>query len=200
MNFRQLITGITVLCLGTAMTGCSRSPQVNFYTLGTITGAKPAEPLSAPPAVSVTQISLPDLVDRPQLVERLTGNRVEILEMQRWAEPLKDGIARLLVDTLANRLASDLVTAYPQTGVREPDYKVTLDIRRLDATSDLVYLDAVWNVSRTSGGSIKTGRSNVQENRGREGYEALVAAYNRAIVSAGSDIVGAIRADRAAGQ
>lgn len=198
MNFRKLVTGITVLCLGTALTGCSRSPQVSFYTLGTITGVKAAEPSNTAPSIAVTQVSLPDLVDRPQLVERLTGNRVEILETQRWAEPLKDGITRLLVDTLANRLASDLVSAYPQSGAREPDYKVTLDIRRLDATSDLVYMDAVWSVRRTSGGSIKTGRSNVRESRGREGYEALVAACNRAIVSTGSDIAGAIRADRAA--
>ncbi len=198
MNFRKLSIGITLLCLWTVITACSRSPQVSFYTLGTVAASKPAEPLNAPPTVLVTQISLPDLVDRPQLVERLTGNRVEILEMQRWAEPLKDGITRLLVDTLANRLASDLVTAYPHSGAAEPDYRVTLDIRRLDATNDMVYMDALWSLRRTSGGVVKTGRSNVQEIRGKEGYEALVAAYNRAIVSAGSDIAGAIRADRAA--
>lgn len=171
--------------------------------------------------MSLANITLPDLVDRPQLVERVTGNRVEILETHRWAEPLKNGISRLLAEKIASQLGSDLISVYPQNSASEPDYRVVVDIQRFESIGDSVSVDAVWSIRRTAAGEpnpdkqdkcveeVKlcrnsaeniffpaiSGRSQVHETRGGEGYDALVAAYNRAIVSVGNDIAQTISTD-----
>src|ERR1035437_3617495 len=129
MIMRKYIAGMAVLFFtASTLAGCTRSPRVSFYTLGSATGTKTVNTAKGAPSVSVANITLPDLVDRPQLVERVTGNRVEILETHRWAEPLKNGISRLLAENLASQLGSDLVTVYPQNSATDPDYRVVVDI------------------------------------------------------------------------
>lgn len=219
MMIRHAITGLALVCFGAAaVTGCSRSPRVSFYTLGGAAAPAKADPSQSAPSVSVANITLPDLVDRPQLVERMTGSRVEIRETHRWAEPLKSGISRLLAENLASQLGSNRVTTYPQNAAGDPDYRVFVDIQRFEATGDSVSVDAVWSIRRTTSGTAgpdtqntcvdvgsasrksaghesmpaKTGRSQVIERRGGEGYEALMAAYNRALASVSSDIATSI--------
>jgi uncharacterized lipoprotein YmbA len=221
MILRNFITGITALCIAAALTGCSRSPRVSFYTLGSAERATTVSTAKGAPSVSVANITLPDLVNRPQLIERVNASRVEILETHRWAEPLKNGISRLLAETLANQLGSDRVTSYLQNSDNNPDYKVFLDIQRFEAMGTTVTVDAIWTIRRTPTGTsdsdkpdtcgtevllcqqsgginlllTKSGRSQVRESSAGDGYEALVAAYNRAMISVGNDIAQTIRTD-----
>ena len=202
MMIRQLIICIAALFFSAALTGCSRSPRVSFYTLGGAEKVTTVNPSKSAPSVTVANLTLPDLVDRPQMVERVNGNRVEILETHRWAEPLKNSILRLLAENLANQLGSNLVTAYPQNPASEPDYRVVVDIQRFESMGDKVSVDATWSIRPRANPDktdnlllTKTGRSQVSESRGRESYEALVAAYNRAIASISNDIAEIIRTD-----
>lgn len=195
MIIRQFSTGVIVIGVGAALlAGCSRSPRVSFYTLGDAAVTASVNPSKSPPSVSLVKVTLPELVDRPQMVERFGDNRVEFLESHRWAEPLKVGIARLLGQSLGNQIGSDRVTAYPQTSAGDPDFRVSVDIQQFEALEDSISLDAIWTIRRTVAGISKTGRSRVREPRGG-GYEALVAAYNRAIVSLGKEMAQTIISD-----
>lgn len=206
MILRQYISAVTLLCFGALLNGCGRSPQVSFYTLGTSAKVTAPHTSKSGPSVYVAAVTLPAVVDRPQLVENVSVNRLEILESHRWAEPLRGGISRLLVENLASQLGTDMVAAYPQISNGEPDYRVAVDIQRFESLGDSVSVDAFWSIRRAAVSPsdsgkpdkvpfIRTGRSQPRESRGGQGYEALVAAYNRALVSVGSDIAQAIRAD-----
>lgn len=220
MIVRQFTTGIMVICVCAALTGCSRSPRVSFYTLGNASVNTTVNPSNGAPSLSVANITLPDLVDRPQLVEYVTGNRVEILDTHRWAEPLKNGISRLLVESLASQLETDKVAAYPNT-INDPTYRIFVDIQRFESMGDTVSVEAIWTIRRTPVVApgpdkqdkcvneavscqnsseynflhTKTGRSQFHESKGGEGYDSLVAAYNRAILSVSKDIAQAIRSE-----
>ena len=69
------------------LAACGSSPKPNMYTL--LDGVVPSAGKSAGLSVAVMPASVPDLIDRPQMVVRQAGNRVQILEQQRWAEPLR---------------------------------------------------------------------------------------------------------------
>ena len=194
------LAGIGIaLCLAAACAGCSRSPRVNFYTLepGVRVGAAAA---AAVPAVAVGPVTLPELVDRPQLVVRVAANRVEILETQRWAEPLKSGIPRLIAEELGRLLGSSRVSSYLQHAGAGADYRVLLDFQRFEASSgEAVTVEVVWSVRRSAGGVAKTGRALVREPVAALGYDPLVAAYGRALLAVSGDLAQAIRADAAEG-
>lgn len=188
---RWLVTLTLILGVASLLAGCSRSPRVNYYVLEPV--AKPEAAFFArnTPTIAIAPITLPEMVDRPQMVVRADGARVEILEMHRWAEPLKSGIPRLLAENLSRLLGSAQVTAYPANGAGEAEYRIFVDIPRFESTADSVAVEAAWTI-RPAQGFQKTGRSQVTEPRGGEGYEALVSAYNRALAALSRDIAQAI--------
>ena len=198
---RHIKAGLPAVCLLLALAGCSRSPRVTFYTLEPAAPVEARSASAADPAIAVGPVTLPEVVDRPQLVVRVAANRVEILESQRWAEPLKSELPRLIAENLGRLLGSSRVSSYLQHDGVNADYRVLLDIRRFEAApGENVTVEAAWSLSRTAGGTPKTGRSLVREPVGTEGYDALVAAYGKALLAVSADLAGAIRAEAATGR
>ncbi len=153
----------------------------------------------AGPAIAVGPITLPEMVDRPQLVVRVAANRVEILEAQRWAEPLKDEIPRLVARNLGRLLGSNRVSSYRQFAGAAPDYRVLLDIVRFDCLPGReVTVEAAWSLRRHAGGAARHGRSLLREQVQGEGYEPLVAALQRALVGLSGDLARAVQEEAAA--
>ncbi|MDA8415356.1 MAG: PqiC family protein [Desulfobacteraceae bacterium] len=192
---------IVAACLAIATAGCSRSPRVTFYTLepGTVSGTT-VTAWSAP-AVAVGPVTLPELVDRPQLVVRVAANRVEILETQRWAEPLKSEIPRILAENLRRLLGSTRVSTYLQNTAVDADYRVLVDIQRFESSpGESVTVEAAWSLRRAAGGGRKTGHSLVREPVDAIGYDPLVAAYGRAFLAVSRDLAEAIRAETSPGK
>jgi uncharacterized protein len=200
MMMRRSLTAMMTLCLTAALlTGCSRSPRVTFYTLSAT--ATPEATAAAPAADSVTvgPVTLPSLVDQPQLVVRTSLNQVDILEIQRWAEPLKSVIPRIIAANLAVLLPQARVSSYPQIANLNADYRIQVDIQLLEMTAgEGVVLDALWSVRSAGEGKPKTGRSVVNEPTGAGGYDALVAAQSRALAALSRDLAQALRAVSAA--
>lgn len=189
--------GIAISSLVTAaLVGCASSPEPRFYTLSA--GGTPANDSTgkavAEYSVAVGPVTLPEIVDRPQLVVRIGVNQVEFVEQHRWAGPLRTEIPRVVAENLAQLLGARQVVTYPQSTSRDPDYRVLLDIQRFDsALGQEVTINALWAVRSGSGGEPRTGRSVVREPAGGEGYDALVAAHGRALASVSRDIAESIR-------
>lgn len=170
--------------------GCSRSARTNFYTLAAMAPPAAATSLRQTPSLAVDTITLPEFVDRPQLVMAYGDNRVEILEMEQWAESLKNAIPRILAENLSRQLGLDRVAAYPQHAGSDADYHLVVDFQRFAATSRSVDLDALWTVRRV-GSAPLTGRCRVHEAHDG-GYDSVAAAYSRALSSVSGDIARAM--------
>lgn len=197
---RTLAVWMATVCLAFAAAACSRSPRVTFYTLEPGARAETVAAATAVPAVSVGPITLPEIVDRPQLVVRVAANRVEILETHRWAEPLKSEIPRLIAENLRHLLGSSRVSSHLQHVGAEADLRVLVDIQRFESSpGEAVTVEAVWSLRRATGGGQKTGRSLVREPVDAVGYDPMVAAYSRALHAVSRDLAGAIRAETASG-
>lgn len=196
---RSFIVGVLAVTLVVAVVGCSRSPQVTFYTLGS---GLPVEVAKAGPIVVVGPVTLPELVDRPQLVLRIAAHRVDILESHRWGESLKSEISRLIAENLGGLLGSGRVSSYLQQSGADAEYRVVVVIKRFEATpGEAVVIEADWSLRQASGGARITGHSYRHEPFatpvGAEGYDPLVAAYGRALLTISGDIAKAIRVEAA---
>lgn len=199
MSMRTHRTLPAVIALALLACACSRSPRASFYTLVPAAAPRVQAPAGTSPAVSVGPVTLPELVDRPQLVVRVAQNRVEVLETHRWAEPLKSEIPRLMARDLGRLLGSDRVSSYGQSAAADAGYRVLVDVVRFEPSpGDSVALEALWSVRRP-GGEKRRGRSLVQEKVTGAGYEPLVAACSRALALVSADIADAIRAEAVTG-
>jgi hypothetical protein len=177
--------------------GCASAPKEQFYTLSNGSGDRPALP-AQDYAVAVGPVYVPDVVDRPHLVLRMGGSEVRISEQVRWAEPLKEGIARAVATDLARDLQNGRVSPRAAPGSGEPDYRVTLDVQDFDSVlGKAATLEVMWTVRRVKDGEVRTGRMRVQQPVANDSYDALVSAHARALSEVSRSIAEMIRSSRA---
>jgi len=180
------------LALSIILYGCASSPPSQFYTLSAT-----AAPALTPVAQSGYRIvvgpaTVPESLDRPQLVVRMSENRVTLVEQARWAEPLSSAIPAVLAENLGRLLNSSGVMAYPQNP-EHFDYQVLIEVLRFDSVpDDAATVEVAWTL-RALNGERRYGRTLVRERVEGAGYEALVAAHSRALRAVSAEIADAVR-------
>lgn len=176
---RTLLVAAAMLVIA----GCGSPPTPRFYTL-----SPQASPTVAPaaavdrPRIRIGPVSLPESVNRPQFVTRTSATEVAIAEQHRWAGPLKDEVPRTLAADLAHLTGNPHISADPFAAATSGDYRVTVDFQRFEGVlgGDVV-LEALWTVRAFNGDAVSSGRSDVREAAGAAGYDAMAAAYRRAL-------------------
>lgn len=177
------------LSIAVLLVGCAGiSPPERFYTLQALIADAAA---SDRPTyrVAVAPVTVPDLVDRPQFVLRVSPQRVAIMEQSRWVEPLKGAIAGAMAGNLA-RLLGDA-----QVGSRNDaaDVRVQLDVLAFESEPGIAAsIEMTWIVRA---GQDKTISGRVSEREAVSGgaHEALVAAHETILARISRRIAADIR-------
>jgi len=176
----------------TLIAGCASSSPTRFYTLSS--NLTPAAMSQANYSVSVGPVSVPAAVDRPQIVIRTGPNKVFIDEFDRWASPLKDDIARVIVENLVSMLGTAQVTLFPQSIATDASYRAMIDVLRFDSEpGKAATLDALWTVSSAKDRRSHRGRTTLAEPTQGGDYAALVAAHSRTLGQLSAEIAKKIR-------
>jgi uncharacterized protein len=193
------LTAIAAFCIFAGLAaGCASSPVTRFYTLSA--AAAPAA-TSSQLSVVVGPVSVPAVVDRPQIVVTTGPNQVRLEEFNRWASPLQNNISRVVAENLVAMLGTPLVILFSQPLGVGADYRAAIEVQRFEsAPGEAATLDAVWTVSRTKDGKSQTGRTTVREVASDKGYDTLAAAHSRALARLSRDIADAVGALDRAGQ
>jgi len=180
---------LTLVLLG----GCGSSPKSSFYTLSSV---RPQEPVDTgtPVAITIGIVTVPDIVDRPQLVLRVDANQVSLAEFDRWADPLKSQIRRVIVADLALQFPGTLVSGSPQNVDQASTYHVSFDVQSFESMpGEAASVSVLWSVRPPKPGTPLSGRTVAREPTGVGGDDALVAAHSRALATVSRDIATAIR-------
>jgi uncharacterized lipoprotein YmbA len=196
---------IVPLVLAVVIPGCanlgSGTAKSRYYVLSPASppaaqgAAAPAATLAAPgPIVGVGPVEIPGYLDRPQMVTRTESTEITLEEFHRWAEPLGDMTARVLAQDIALSLPGSRTLLHPWGAAETVDARVQVTILRLDGFKgkDAV-LEAAWLLSRGKGAPLLVRRSVLTETIGPDTYEALVAAWSRALAALGKEIAAAVR-------
>jgi len=178
--------------------GCASTPPSHFYTLSAT--AAPSTAAVSSLVIVVGPVSVPAVVDRPEIVVSSGSNELKLDEFNRWASPLQDNLSRVIAENLVAILGTRRVTLFPQMPSTAAQYRVAIEVHGFEsAIGTSTTLDAVWTVRRTTDGSAETGRTAVRESVRDNSYDALAAAHSLAVARLSQDIADAVRAlDRAA--
>jgi hypothetical protein len=186
-----------MLALAGTLLGACKSPATNFYTLS------PDESLSStgasrPITAVIGPVTIPEVVDRPQIVTRIADNEVAVNEFDRWAQPLGGDIGRVIASDLGALLNSQQISVFD--AVRDPAvvWHVRLDVMRFESVPGRdVTVDVIWAVRPPGKARAVTGRSVARESVAGPGFEAMIAAHDRALASVSRDIAAAVQASPA---
>jgi uncharacterized protein len=136
-----------LILLALSGSGClGSSPASRFYTLSTIAPKEGQGDARTGPVmkVRVAPVTLPEGVDRPQLVRRTGANTVAVEEFDRWVEPLDALLRSTLVQDLGALLPEAQVLGDAVPGLAT-DRTVVVAVNGLELSGQ-VTLDAVWFV------------------------------------------------------
>lgn len=181
----------TALWLALAAGGCGNSMPVRYYAL------------EAPSAIirsthetriSVGPLTLPEAIDRPQMVLRVGTNQLVIDDGHRWSAPLKRDIPRVLAAQLARRLPDTQFVAVSQQAALDADFRLLLDIQRFDSIlGDAAEIEILWTLKSKDREILGSGEISVRETMAEPSHAALAAAHSRALARIAERLEPALR-------
>ncbi len=178
-----------------ASAGCGSSPT-RFYALSPLPqGGGPTGGVArSGPALGIGPVSVPERLNRPEIVTWVGDNTLRLAEFDVWAAPLQDSITRVLAENLSVLLPTDRATIFPWASDTPIDYEVRVEVSRLDgALGGECSLIARWSILRRADKQMKAGRSSHTEPAG-DAYATFVAAQSRLVASLSRDIAAALGA------
>ncbi len=190
-----LFTVLAVMLIGCTGT----SGPATFYMLRSIEGSR--ESLSTPVegkslSVLVGPITLPNYLDRNQMVTVAGKNEMALDEFNRWVESLQDGFYRVLLEDLSWLLKTPEVYRYDREGSSSaPDYQVVVDVTRFDCRpGEDAVLTAFWTVIGKEGSASGIRRKSVfHAPISATGFPGIVDAQNQTLTALSREIDTAIQ-------
>lgn len=126
------------------LAGCGSSPTHNYYLLHADTPSNTAAESAL--SLGIGPVSVPEYLNRSALVYSGEGNRLHVARLERWAEPLQDGIPRVLGLNLATALGTQDLRPHPWQRSQQPELAVQVWILELDVREGHAQLVAEWRL------------------------------------------------------
>jgi uncharacterized lipoprotein YmbA len=184
-----------------SLAGCS-TQETHHYTLATY--ALPAVPaVTGGPAITVGvgPVSLPDYIDRDEIVLRLSDYRVDLLTFELWAAPLQQRFPQVLVADMQTQMPFARVVAFPPLMPTPADVQIEVDVQQFDIdVAGTAVLIANWRLRGpggqplTAAGSATSGQAQVTANATGATMPARVAALSEAVAKLGRVLADAVLA------
>lgn len=201
---------IRIVLLALLLGGCADTPPTRFYVLSAMSDqAAPAPGKGI--AIGIGPVTLPQYLNRPQIVTRIGGNRLDFAEFDQWGGDLNDNVTRVLAANLSSLLKTDRVSHYPWKDEAPIDVQVTIDVASFERDADgSSVLTAYWSVVDPHEGEVKLMRRSSYRDSGEaagpvataqpstgpggqtQPYDAVVSGMSRNLEALSRDIASAI--------
>jgi uncharacterized lipoprotein YmbA len=184
-TLRGIVPVILVLCL----TACGSSPPTSYYTLDPVYSG-PTLADMGDLRIGVGPFIFPDLLDRPQIVLRGTGNEVIVSEFDRWADDLDGRFQAIVARNLVIATGTDHVYEHPWRDNFDVDYRILGIVDQFSADSGgTVRLRIRWVVQDSSGkDTLATHEGVYNESTDPDDFGSIAAAMSRAAASSAADM------------
>ncbi|BAN36245.1 hypothetical protein SCD_n02437 [Sulfuricella denitrificans skB26] len=172
------------------LAACATPAKTRYYTLSGVSPPSATEVTGVPDyRVAIGPVTVPDALDRQQIVLRVAPNRNAILDDERWSEPLKREIPRVLAEEVGQRLPAARVAVYLQYGGQGADYRVLIDVLSFESVpGESITLEAAWSVRNRAGERLREAHSVFVERVNAPGVTPLVSAHAKALDALGREI------------
>ena len=195
----RLMPRVVLLTLGLLLAGCGTSPPNNFYVLSAHEFPAPS---GATPTLGVGPVTIPEYLGRKHMVYNRVENTLQVANLDMWAEPLDNGIQRVLMLNLTGLLNTQDVSIFPWRPERAPDFGVEVNLLQLDANETAAMLTADWLVYRPGGNAPinrRISRLQVPLPAGATEPGQVAAAYSTLLFQLSEIIAAAIASDHTSG-
>jgi len=191
-NARHIAMRLIATAALAVLTGCSSTPDSQYYLL---TALAQGESRNESPSVGVGPIEIPQYLNRNSLVYHRAGNQIDVASFERWAEPLTDGLSRVISLNLSALLNTQSVQVFPWPQQYAPTYGVSVNVLELDAEGTQANLVARWTIRHAKGELITRRLTRLNEPlNGSDSAASITAAYSRLLLTLSEEVAAGITA------
>jgi uncharacterized lipoprotein YmbA len=192
---RVFLTAITLLLL----IACGTTAPTRFYILNPVVDTDTSSPAVKNNHISIAlaSVTLPEHLNRPQIVTRQGGHQVSVDEYNRWAEPLDAHVTTILAENLSLILGTDRISITNRFKNSGFDYQLSVNVLRFDGwPGKEATLVCRWELGRGDE-SAKSPPQRFSATRPVEGddYPGLVAALSSMLADLSREIAQRIAAE-----
>jgi uncharacterized protein len=208
VKYKRLLASVATAALGAvALAGCF-SPRADPSRFFVLSPAVPEAANSLTPTgstglshriIGLGPIKLPSYLDRDEVATRVSPNRLEYSDRDRWAEPLDNNFQQVIAQDLTQILGTRSIIFFPWLGNTRIDYQVRIDVYRFENdSSGNAQLVAHWQVLDGSGQFLYANDSDISEPV--QSGQSVAAALSRTMDGLARQIASAIRSLSQGGQ
>ncbi len=173
--------------------GCGQLDNPKLYVISPSSEALSQPESGAEPLVAVARVTLPNYLDRSQLVSRSGANALVLDDDNRWGEPLSESVPRVLSENLSHYLPGGRVVLPEEARGQKVryEYLVALDAYEPDGQGNAV-MRGHWLLRDASKGAV-VAEGNIDQRRPLPSRDApgAVAALNENLNDASRQIADA---------
>jgi uncharacterized protein len=172
------------------LSACATSHPDHFYILSTQpAGAGTAR--TSPAAPAALKVTLPSVVDRPEMVLNTSADDVIIQEHERWAAPLADLVWQTLARDLERRRSDLLVADSSVNRASGSVIKINVDVVQLTVhRGRQASIEAHWRILDPRTGKDVTGGDVFSSPLGQDDYAAVAQALSQCLGLLADRLVG----------
>lgn len=172
---RNLFILLTVCSL---LGACQSSPRKNFYLLS----AAPAEQSNnteVTTLIGIGPVEVAEYLNRLHMVYEAEDGSLVMADNDYWAEPLREGIPRVIGLNLTARDASRSVVNFPWRRDSKPDYSLRVAVHSLHRVGSDAYINATWELVDVNERTSLLRRHFIRRQPVAVGPRALAQAYSQ---------------------
>ena len=169
---------LALLLLTLCLQACGKSSPTNYYALSSNINLQTQDRLPKT-TLRLARVAIPPYLDRETIVTKKPDQvQLAVDSVQVWAEPLSDGVRRILQNELAAPLLEHNITVLPLASESSGTYTLLIDILRLDGQlGSKVNLSAQWSlVTSQANQTLDDGIFSAEQVLTEGSYQELVAA------------------------
>jgi len=201
-KMESMIIAVIVVCVAFPL-GCfnlgGTQEKTKFYILTAspnpemLQAAAPPEAPSDCIAIGIARVDIPDYLNRPQIVTRVSPTQIETSEFHRWAEPLAANFGRVLADNLSKYTCAETVV-FPHIRGNNSSFRVKVEVLRFDGSlGNDVELKVRWSLfDRNEAKPSVTKQSSYTAKTDSASYEDLVCAMCLTVDAFGKEVFDAV--------
>ncbi len=145
--------------------------------------------------IGIGNIELPDYLLKPQIAKYTSDNKIIYDEFNRWAEPLDENFARVMIENLSQMIPTNSIYLFMWPEDHKDVFQVNVKVNQFGlASDDSVILNARWSVSSNNIKSYwMSQKGNYQERITEINYSQISSAMSRLIKELSEDIANDIK-------
>jgi uncharacterized lipoprotein YmbA len=171
-------TWSTVLFSLGLLAACVTHQPDHFYILSPQPPA-PGEARATSMSQATLRVTLPSLVDRPEMIVNTSADGVIVLEHERWAAPLADLVTQTLAQDIERRRRDVLFTGQSVSHSGAAAVKVSVDVTQIIVRrGERASVDAHWRILDVRTGKDVVGGEVFSQPLVADGYSAVAEALS----------------------